>query len=140
MADKLEIIVDSYEQRLSDEHRADVPTRPYSRGDLIEPRSDAERERLVSKGIAAEPGQAQREEADRLRAEAERLAQEAEAAEQRAEAAASQADAAAEGKDDLDGLTSDQLDEVAEAEGVDVSGLRKAEKLDAIRSHRAAQG
>jgi hypothetical protein len=138
MADKLELTVDSYEQRLSDDPGPNVPTRHYSRGELLEPRNKEERERLVSEGIAQEPGAAQRAEAERLQAEADAAKAAAEAAQERVAAAEEQADAAASGKDDLDGLTKDDLIAVAEREGVDVDpDARKAEILDAIRAHRS---
>ncbi len=131
---ELVLTADSYEQRVSE----DGATRHYERGDRIEPRDKAEAERLVAIGAAEEPGASARAHAEKLQAEAERLKAEAEAAEQHAESVEEEAQDTASGKDELSGLSKEELVAKAEAEGVAVDpNARKAEIADTLR---AAQG
>jgi uncharacterized protein YlxW (UPF0749 family) len=112
----------------------------YSKGDLIE-LTEAEAERL--KGAVEEPGASQKREAERLQAEVDRLQAEQEAIESRisdAEDAAKRVESGKPAEDDgLEGQKVEELRVTAESAGLEpdaISGLKKAELIEAIRAQR----
>lgn len=127
---KLKLLVDSYDQPQSGDKPSERRLKTISKGELFDPVSDAEEERLKEIGAALDPKEAAQKARDEAEAKAQVLRDQAAALEAQAEEAAQVTD-----EGDLDSLTVPELKARAEAAGVEgFSDLRKAELIDAIRS------
>lgn len=139
---KLKLLIDSYDQPQSDDDPRGVRAlRSISKGELFEPVSDAEAERLKEIGAALDPKEAAEQtrreaadEAERLRARAAALEAEADAAENPPEAA------------NLSSMSKSDLQARADEAGLTVEGtgkdgaVTKADLESALSQHDAAQG
>lgn len=143
MASKIKLLVDSYDQRQPDANgniSRDSDTIHRSRGELFEPTSKAEKDRLAEIGAALDPKEAQEREAEDLRRRQADLERQAEALAAELDQVEEQADRVESGKpedpaDDLESQTKADLVPRATAAGVEnADSLRKAELIDAIRS------
>jgi hypothetical protein len=125
---KLKLLADIYDQPQADDKPSERHLVTITKGQLFEPVTDAEAERLKEIGAALDPKEAAakakadaEEEVARLRAAQEALEAEIEAAQ-------------APDESDLESLTVPELKARAEAAGVEgFSDLRKAELVDAVR-------
>jgi hypothetical protein len=125
---KLKLLVDSYDQPQKGDKPSERHLEPISKGQLFEPVSDAERDRLVAIGAALDPKEAAEKAQADAQAEVDRLKAQQEALEAQIEAAQ------APDESDLESLTVPELKTRAEAAGVEgFSELRKQELIDAVR-------
>lgn len=122
---KLRLIADSYDQLRKDEPGARVDQR--RKGDLFEPRDQAEYDRLTSLGVAEDPEQAQQ----RAREELDRRREQLEAEKDRLEAELAQVDDSDPGQ-----LKGKQLDAALEDRGLSTEGTA-GEKRQRLAAHVA---
>jgi hypothetical protein len=73
MAAKLQLLVDVYNQKVNPDDPKDDLVVTFRKGDLFEPKNQAEADRLEKIGAAVDPKKAQQIEADRIQAERDQL-------------------------------------------------------------------
>jgi hypothetical protein len=132
---KLKLLIDSYDQPQKDDDPRGVRNlKALSKGDIFEPVSQAEADRLKEIGAALDPKEAAEKVRADAEAEAQRLRDQAAELEAQADAAESAAD-----EDDLSSLTVPELDTRLEAADLPKTGT-KDEKVARLQEAQSAQG